>query len=170
MSLYRTEDYAETFHKLSWTPKEENEYPLGICTNGSGKVVYVVTGTIKSSSSSGRTLPYVSASVYCSLDKGATFSRQCKLESFGTSFLYSRSSDSEASSSLRKIYCQIPKIQISCNGTGNTVAIVRDVKLSIAGIQISDDYGATWITEKHNGTGHVGIITDGLRILQVSRA
>lgn len=175
MSLYRTEDYAETFHKLSWTPKEENEYPLGICTNGSGKVVYVVTGTTKSPSSSGRPLTYVSASVYCSLDKGATFSRQCKLESFGVSFLYDGSSDSEASSSLRKIYCQSPKIQISCNGTGNTVAIVRDVEQKaqttyIAGIQISDDYGATWITEKHNGNGTAGIISDGLRILQVSRA
>ena len=183
MSLYRTEDYAETFHKLSWTPKEENEYPLGICTNGSGKVVYVVTGTTKSPSSSGRTLPYVSASVYCSLDKGATFSRQCRLESFGISFLYDGFSDSEASSSLREIYCQIPKIQISCNGTGNTVAIVRDVEQKaqtipghptfytyIAGIQISDDYGATWITEKHNGNGNAGIATDGLRILQVSRA
>lgn len=175
MSLYRTEDYAETFHKLSWTPKEENEYPLGICTNGSGKVVYVVTGTTKSPSSSGRPLTYVSASVYCSLDKGATFSRQCKLESFGVSFLYDGSSDSEASSSLRKIYCQSPKIQISCNGTGNTVAIVRDVEQKaqttyIAGIQISDDYGATWITEKHNGNGTAGIVSDGLRILQVSRA
>lgn len=175
MSLYRTEDYAETFHKLSWTPKEENEYPLGICTNGSGKVVYVVTGTTKSPSSSGLSLPYVSASVYCSLDKGATFSRQCKLESFGISFLYDGFSDSEASSSLRKIYCQSPKIQISCNGTGNTVAIVRDVEQKaqttyIAGIQISDDYGATWITEKHNGNGRAGIVTDGLRILQVSRA
>lgn len=183
MSLYRTEDYAETFHKLSWTPKEENEYPLGICTNGSGKVVYVVTGTTKSPSSSGRPLTYVSASVYCSLDKGATFSRQCKLESFGVSFLYDGSSDSEASSSLRKIYCQSPKIQISCNGTGNTVAIVRDVEQKaqtipgyptlytyIAGIQISDDYGATWITEKHNGNGKADITSDGLRILQVSRA
>lgn len=180
MSLYRTEDYAETFHKLSWTPKEENEYPLGICTNGSGKVVYVVTGTTKSPSSSGLTLPYVSASVYCSLDKGATFSRQCKLESFGLSFLYDGFSDSEASSSLRKIYCQSPKIQISCNGTGNTVAIVRDVEQKaqtiqgttfytyIAGIQISDDYGATWITEKYNG--NAGISSDELRILQVSRA
>lgn len=180
MSLYRTEDYAETFHKLSWTPKEENEYPLGICTNGSGKVVYVVTGTTKSSSSSGRPLPYVSASVYCSLDKGATFSRQCKLGSFGISFLYDGFSDSEASSSLREIYCQSPKIQISCNGTGNTVAIVRDVEQKaqtiqgttfytyIAGIQISDDYGATWITEKYNG--NAGISSDELRILQVSRA
>lgn len=182
MSLYRTEDYAETFHKLSWTPEEENEYPLGICTNGSGKVVYVVTGTTKRPSSSRRTLTYVSASVYCSLDKGATFSRQCKLESFGTSFLYDGFSDSEASSSLREIYCQSPKIQISCNGTGNTVAIVREVEQKtqiisgqtlytyIAGIQISDDYGATWITEKHNGNGNAGISTDGLRILQVSRA
>lgn len=183
MSLYRTEDYAETFHKLSWTPKEENEYPLGICTNGSGKVVYVVTGTTESPSSSERTLPYVSASVYCSLDKGATFSRQCKLESFGLSFLYSGFSDSIASSSLREIYCQSPKIQISCNGTGNTVAIVRDVERKahtipgyptsytyIAGIQISDDYGATWITEKHNGNSKADTVTDGLRILQVSRA
>lgn len=180
MSLYRTEDYAETFHKLSWTPEEENEYPLGICTNGSGKVVYVVTGTTKRPSSSRRTLTYVSASVYCSLDKGATFSRQCKLESFGVSFLYDEFSNPEASSSLRKIYFQIPKIQISCNGTGNTVAIVRDVEqkaqttpgyyIYIAGIQISDDYGATWITEKHNGNGNAGIVSDGLKILQVSRA
>lgn len=182
MSLYRTEDYAETFHKLSWTPEEENEYPLGICTNGSGKVVYVITGTTKSPTSSRRKLTYVSASVYCSLDKGATFSRQCKLESFGTSFLYDGSNASEASRSLREIYCQSPKIQISCNGTGNTVATVRDVKQKVesiaghlvysymAGIQISDDYGATWITEKHNGNGNAGIATDGLRILQVSRA
>lgn len=141
--LYRSTDKAVSFEHLDWAPSDSSEYITAVCTNFSGKVVYVLTGTFFYNS-------WVSASVYRSEDYGRTFNRQNKFECKGPSYV----SGSEGSSTVRlkaAINALDPRyrMQIACSGKGDRLAVwlvsgsSRPQK-NQGLIFRSDDSGLTW--------------------------
>lgn len=116
--LYRSTDKAVSFEHLDWAPSDPSEHITAVCTNFSGKVVYVLTGTFSYTAWAG-------ASVYRSEDCGRTFSRQSKLECKGLSYVsgsvsgYSSDRLKAAVNALDPRY----RMQIACSGKGNRVAV-----------------------------------------------
>ena len=115
--LYRSTDKAVSFEHLDWAPSDSSEYITAVCTNFSGKVVYVLTGTFFYNA-------WVSASVYRSEDYGRTFNRQNKFECKGLSYV----SGSAGSSNVRlkaAINALDPRyrMQIACSGKGDRLAV-----------------------------------------------
>ena len=141
--LYRSTDKAVSFEHLDWAPSDSSEYITAVCTNFSGKVVYVLTGTFSYDA-------WVSASVYRSEDYGRTFNRQNKFECKGPSYV----SGSAGSSNVRlhaAVNALDPRyrMQIACSGKGDRLAVwlvsgsSRPPK-NQGLIFRSDDSGLTW--------------------------
>ena len=115
--LYRSTDKTVSFEHLDWAPSDSSEYITAVCTNFSGKVVYVLTGTFSYDA-------WVSASVYRSEDYGRTFNRQNKFECKGPSYV----SGSAGSSNVRlktAVHALDPRyrMQIACSGKGDRLAV-----------------------------------------------
>ena len=142
--LYRSTDKTVSFEHLDWAPSDSSEYITAVCTNFSGKVVYVLTGTFSN------TAAWVSASVYRSEDYGRTFNRQNKFECKGPSYV----SGSAGSSNVRlkaAINALDPRyrMQIACSGKGDRLAVWLVSGSSLPHknqglIFRSDDSGLTW--------------------------
>lgn len=141
--LYRSTDKAVSFEHLDWAPSDSSEYITAVCTNFSGKVVYVLTGTFSYNA-------WVSASVYRSEDYGRTFNRQNKLECKGPSYVSGSAGSSHdrlqaAVNALDPRY----RMQIACSGKGDRLAVwlvsgsSRPQK-NQGLIFRSDDSGLTW--------------------------
>lgn len=141
--LYRSTDKAVSFEHLDWAPSDSSEHITAVCTNFSGKVVYVLTGTFFNNA-------WVSASVYRSEDYGRTFNRQNKFECKGPSYV----SGSAGSSNVRlhaAVNALDPRyrMQIACSGKGDRLAVwlvsgsSRPQK-NQGLIFRSDDSGLTW--------------------------
>lgn len=141
--LYRSTDKAVSFEHLDWAPSDSSEYITAVCTNFSGKVVYVLTGTFFYNA-------WVSASVYRSEDYGRTFNRQNKFGCKGPSYV----SGSAGSSTVRlktAINALDPRyrMQIACSGKGDRLAVWLVSGSSLPQknqglIFRSDDSGLTW--------------------------
>lgn len=141
--LYRSTDKAVSFEHLDWAPSDSSEYITAVCTNFSGKVVYVLTGTFSYNA-------WVSASVYRSEDYGRTFNRQNKFECKGPSYV----SGSAGSSTVRlktAVHALDPRyrMQIACSGKGDRLAVWLVSGSSLPRenqglIFRSDDSGLTW--------------------------
>ena len=141
--LYRSTDKAVSFEHLDWAPSDSSEYITAVCTNFSGKVVYVLTGTFSYNA-------WVSASVYRSEDYGRTFNRQNKFKCKGLSYV----SGSAGSSTVRlktAINALDPRyrMQIACSGKGDRLAVWLVSGSSLPRknqglIFRSDDSGLTW--------------------------
>lgn len=141
--LYRSTDKAVSFEHLDWAPSDSSEYITAVCTNFSGKVVYVLTGTFSYNA-------WVSASVYRSEDYGRTFNRQNKFKCKGPSYV----SGSAGSSTVRlktAINALDPRyrMQIACSGKGDRLAVWLASGSSLPQknqglIFRSDDSGLTW--------------------------
>lgn len=141
--LYRSTDKTVSFEHLDWAPSDSSEYITAVCTNFSGKVVYVLTGTFSYNA-------WVSASVYRSEDYGRTFSRQSKLECIGPSYV----SGSVGNSSVRlhaAVNALDPRyrMQIACSGKGDRLAVwlvsgSSQPYKNLGLIFRSDDSGLTW--------------------------
>ena len=115
--LYRSTDKTVSFEHLDWAPSDSSEYITAVCTNFSGKVVYVLTGTFSYNA-------WVSASVYRSEDYGRTFNRQNKFGCKGLSYV----SGSAGNSTVRlktAINALDPRyrMQIACSGKGDRLAV-----------------------------------------------
>ena len=115
--LYRSTDKAVSFEHLDWAPGDSSEHITAVCTNFSGKVVYVLTGTVSYDA-------WVSASVYRSEDYGRTFNRQNKFKCKGLSYV----SGSAGSSAVRlktAVHALDPRyrMQIACSGKGDRLAV-----------------------------------------------
>lgn len=115
--LYRSTDKAVSFEHLDWAPSDSSEHITAVCTNFSGKVVYVLTGTFSYNA-------WVSASVYRSEDYGRTFNRQNKFECKGPSYV-----SGSAGSSYDRLDAAINaldpryRMQIACSGKGDRLAV-----------------------------------------------
>ena len=141
--LYRSTDKTVSFEHLDWAPSDSSEYITAVCTNFSGKVVYVLTGTFSYDA-------WVSASVYRSEDYGRTFNRQNKFECKGPSYV----SGSAGSSNVRlktAVHALDPRyrMQIACSGKGDRLAVWLVSGSSLPRknqglIFRSDDSGLTW--------------------------
>lgn len=141
--LYRSTDKAVSFEHLDWAPSDSSEYITAVCTNFSGKVVYVLTGTFFYNA-------WVSASVYRSEDYGRTFNRQNKFKCKGLSYV----SGSAGSSTVRlktAVHALDPRyrMQIACSGKGDRLAVWLASGSSLPQknqglIFRSDDSGLTW--------------------------
>ena len=141
--LYRSTDKAVSFEHIDWAPSDSSEYITAVCTNFSGKVVYVLTGTFSYDA-------WVSASVYRSEDYGRTFNRQNKFECKGPSYV----SGSAGSSNVRlktAVHALDPRyrMQIACSGKGDRLAVWLVSGSSLPRknqglIFRSDDSGLTW--------------------------
>lgn len=141
--LYRSTDKTVSFEHLDWAPSDSSEYITAVCTNFSGKVVYVLTGTFFYNA-------WVSASVYRSEDYGRTFNRQNKFECKGPSYV----SGSAGSSTVRlktAAHALDPRyrMQIACSGKGDRLAVWLVSGSSLPRenqglIFRSDDSGLTW--------------------------
>lgn len=141
--LYRSTDRTVSFEHLDWAPSDSSEYITAVCTNFSGKVVYVLTGTFSYNA-------WVSASVYRSEDYGRTFNRQNKFKCKGPSYV----SGSAGSSTVRlktAINALDPRyrMQIACSGKGDRLAVWLVSGSSLPQknqglIFRSDDSGLTW--------------------------
>lgn len=116
--LYRSTDKTVSFEHLDWAPSDSSEYITAVCTNFSGKVVYVLTGTFSYNA-------WVSASVYRSEDYGRTFNRQNKFKCKGPSYVsgsvggYLGDSLQAAVNALDPRY----RMQIACSGKGDRLAV-----------------------------------------------
>ena len=115
--LYRSTDKTVSFEHLDWAPSDSSEYITAVCTNFSGKVVYVLTGTFSYNA-------WVSASVYRSEDYGRTFNRQNKFECKGLSYVSGSVGDhmyrlKAAVNALDPRY----RMQIACSGKGDRLAV-----------------------------------------------
>ena len=141
--LYRSTDKTVSFEHLDWAPSDSSEYITAVCTNFSGKVVYVLTGTFFNNA-------WVSASVYRSEDYGRTFNRQNKFECKGPSYV----SGSVGSFNVRlhaAVNALDPRyrMQIACSGKGDRLAVWLVSGSSLPRknqglIFRSDDSGLTW--------------------------
>lgn len=141
--LYRSTDRTVSFEHLDWAPSDSSEYITAVCTNFSGKVVYVLTGTFSYNA-------WVSASVYRSEDYGRTFNRQNKFKCKGPSYV----SGSAGSSNVRlkaAVHALDPRyrMQIACSGKGDRLAVWLVSGSSLPQknqglIFRSDDSGLTW--------------------------
>ena len=142
--LYRSTDKAVSFEHLDWAPSDSSEYITAVCTNFSGKVVYVLTGTFSYNA-------WVSASVYRSEDYGRTFNRQNKFKCKGLSYVsgsvggYLGDSLQAAVNALDPRY----RMQIACSGKGDRLAVWLVSGSSLPRknqglIFRSDDSGLTW--------------------------
>ena len=141
--LYRSTDKTVSFEHLDWAPSDSSEYITAVCTNFSGKVVYVLTGTFSYDA-------WVGASVYRSEDYGRTFNRQNKFECKGLSYV----SGSAGSSAVRlktAVHALDPRyrMQIACSGKGDRLAVWLVSGSSLPRknqglIFRSDDSGLTW--------------------------
>ena len=115
--LYRSTDKTVSFEHLDWAPSDSSEYITAVCTNFSGKVVYVLTGTFSYNA-------WVSASVYRSEDYGRTFNRQNKFKCKGLSYV-----SGSAGSSYDRLDAAINaldpryRMQIACSGKGDRLAV-----------------------------------------------
>lgn len=115
--LYRSTDKAVSFEHLDWAPSDSSEYITAVCTNFSGKVVYVLTGTFSYNA-------WVSASVYRSEDYGRTFNRQNRFKCKGPSYV-----SGSAGSSYDRLDAAINaldpryRMQIACSGKGDRLAV-----------------------------------------------
>lgn len=141
--LYRSTDKTVSFEHLDWAPSDSSEYITAVCTNFSGKVVYVLTGTFSYNA-------WASASVYRSEDYGRTFNRQNKFECKGPSYVSGSVGDhmdrlKAAVNALDPRY----RMQIACSGKGDRLAVwlvsgsSRPQK-NQGLIFRSDDSGLTW--------------------------
>lgn len=141
--LYRSTDKAVSFEHLDWAPGDSSEHITAVCTNFSGKVVYVLTGTFYYNA-------WFSASVYRSEDYGRTFNRQNKFECKGPSYVSGSAGDhmdqlKAAVSALDPRY----RMQIACSGKGDRLAVWLVSGSSLPRknqglIFRSDDSGLTW--------------------------
>ena len=141
--LYRSTDKTVSFEHLDWAPSDSSEYITAVCTNFSGKVVYVLTGTFYYNA-------WVSASVYRSEDYGRTFNRQNKFECKGPSYVSGSAGDhmdqlKAAVNALDPRY----RMQIACSGKGDRLAVWLVSGSSLPRknqglIFRSDDSGLTW--------------------------
>lgn len=115
--LYRSTDKVVSFEHLDWAPSDSSEYITAVCTNFSGKVVYVLTGTFSYNA-------WVSASVYRSEDYGRTFNRQNRFKCKGPSYV-----SGSAGSSYDRLDAAINaldpryRMQIACSGKGDRLAV-----------------------------------------------
>ena len=142
--LYRSTDKTVSFEHLDWAPSDSSEYITAVCTNFSGKVVYMLTGTFSN------TEAWVSASVYRSEDYGRTFNRQNKFECKGPSYVSGSVGDhmdrlKAAVNALDPRY----RMQIACSGKGDRLAVWLVSGSSLPRknqglIFRSDDSGLTW--------------------------
>ena len=141
--LYRSTDKTVSFEHLDWAPSDSSEYITAVCTNFSGKVVYVLTGTFSYNA-------WVSASVYRSEDYGRTFNRQNKFKCKGLSYV-----SGSAGSSYDRLDAAINaldpryRMQIACSGKGDRLAVWLVSGSSLPRknqglIFRSDDSGLTW--------------------------
>lgn len=141
--LYRSTDRTVSFEHLDWAPSDSSEYITAVCTNFSGKVVYVLTGTFSYNA-------WVSASVYRSEDYGRTFNRQNKFKCKGLSYV-----SGSAGSSYDRLDAAINaldpryRMQIACSGKGDRLAVWLVSGSSLPRknqglIFRSDDSGLTW--------------------------
>lgn len=115
--LYRSTDKAVSFEHLDWAPSDSSEHITAVCTNFSGKVVYVLTGTFSNNA-------WVSASVYRSEDYGRTFNRQNKFKCKGPSYVLGSAGSPNvrlkaAVNALDPRY----RMQIACSGKGDRLAV-----------------------------------------------
>ena len=142
--LYRSTDKAVSFEHLDWAPSDSSEHITAVCTNFSGKVVYVLTGTFSYNA-------WVSASVYRSEDYGRTFNRQNKFECKGPSYVSGSAGGYLGDSLQAAINALDPRyrMQIACSGKGDRLAVwlvsgsSRPQK-NQGLIFRSDDSGLTW--------------------------
>ena len=150
--LYRSTDKAVSFEHLDWAPSDSSEYITAVCTNFSGKVVYVLTGTFSYNT-------WVSASVYRSEDYGRTFNRQNKFECKGPSYV-SGSVNSYSGNRLKAAVNALDpryRMQITCSGKGDRLAVWLVSGSSAQSyknqglIFRSDDSGLTWADPVETG-------------------
>ena len=114
--LYRSTDKAVSFEHLDWAPGDSSEHITAVCTNFSGKVVYVLTGTVSYDA-------WVSASVYRSEDYGRTFNRQNKFECKGPSYVTSSASEYNRLQAAINALDPRYRMQIACSGKGDRLAV-----------------------------------------------
>lgn len=150
--LYRSTDKTVSFEHLDWAPSDSSEYITAVCTNFSGKVVYVLTGTFSYNT-------WVSASVYRSEDYGRTFNRQNKFKCKGPSYV-SGSVDGYLGDSLQAAINALDpryRMQIACSGKGDRLAVWLVSGSSYPSyknqgfIFRSDDSGLTWADSVETG-------------------
>lgn len=142
--LYRSTDKTVSFEHLDWAPSDSSEYIAAVCTNFSGKVVYVLTGTFFNNA-------WVSASVYRSEDYGRTFNRQNKFKCKGPSYV-SGSVGDHMDRLKAAVHALDPRyrMQIACSGKGDRLAVWLVSGSSAQSyknqgfIFRSDDSGLTW--------------------------
>lgn len=142
--LYRSTDKAVNFEHLDWAPSDSSEYITAVCTNFSGKVVYVLTGTFSYNA-------WVSASVYRSEDYGRTFNRQNKFECKGLSYVSGSTSVYYGNRQKATVNALDPRyrMQIACSGKGDRLAVwlvsgSSRPQINQGLIFRSDDSGLTW--------------------------
>ena len=141
--LYRSTDKTVSFEHLDWAPSDSSEYITAVCTNFSGKVVYVLTGTFFYNA-------WASASVYRSEDYGRTFNRQNKFECKGPSYV--SGSVGDHMDRLKAVVNALDpryRMQIACSGKGDRLAVWLVSGSSLPRknqglIFRSDDSGLTW--------------------------
>ena len=114
--LYRSTDKAVSFEHLDWAPSDSSEYITAVCTNFSGKVVYVLTGTFSYNA-------WVSASVYRSEDYGRTFNRQNKFECKGLSYVTGSAGKYDRLQAAINALDPRYRMQIACSGKGDRLAV-----------------------------------------------
>lgn len=116
--LYRSTDKTVSFEHLDWAPSDSSEYITAVCTNFSGKVVYVLTGTFSYNA-------WVSASVYRSEDYGRTFNRQNKFKCKGPSYVSGSAGGYLGDSLQAAVNALDPRyrMQIACSGKGDRLAV-----------------------------------------------
>lgn len=143
--LYRSTDKTVSFEHLDWAPSDSSEYITAVCTNFSGKVVYVLTGTFSYNA-------WVSASVYRSEDYGRTFNRQNKFKCKGPSYVSGSVDGSHGDSLKTAVNALDPRyrMQIACSGKGDRLAVwlvsgSNSQSYKNQGLIFrSDDSGLTW--------------------------
>lgn len=114
--LYRSTDKAVSFEHLDWAPGDSSEHITAVCTNFSGKVVYVLTGTVSYDA-------WVSASVYRSEDYGRTFNRQNKFECKGPSYVTGSAGKYDRLKAAVHALDPRYRMQIACSGKGDRLAV-----------------------------------------------
>lgn len=140
--LYRSTDKAVSFEHLDWAPGDSSEHITAVCTNFSGKVVYVLTGTVSYDA-------WVSASVYRSEDYGRTFNRQNKFECKGPSYVTGSAGKYDRLKAAINALDPRYRMQIACSGKGDRLAVWLVSGSSLPRknqglIFRSDDSGLTW--------------------------
>lgn len=149
--LYRSTDKTVSFEHLDWAPSDSSEYITAVCTNFSGKVVYVLTGTFSYNA-------WVSASVYRSEDYGRTFNRQNKFKCKGPSYVSGSAGGYLGDSLQAAVNALDPRyrMQIACSGKGDRLAVWLVSGSSLPRknqgfIFRSDDSGLTWADSVETG-------------------